>query len=619
MNSSSAASRAEQESFADELEYRVAQRTAELQLIWESIPGLVALLSPTGEVEVVNRQLLDYFGQSLEELRQWGTNGTVHPVDLAHVIDVFSRSIASGIPYEIEQRLRRADGVYRWLHNSGFPIRDAQGKIMRWCVLLTDIDERKRAEAQLAGEKRLLGMVASGCAVTDVLTELCKFVEDIDSDCRCGIYLIDRPPLLQTHWFTPIYSRDGQVLGTFAIFRDNPASPTQSQLDLIAQVTHIASIAIEHDLDEKSLRRTAVFLEQAQQLSRTGSFSWRIETDEITWSDQLYTIYELDPATAITLELIRTRVHPEDLTLYEKMVEQARNGAHDFEWQYRLLMPDKSIKHMHAVAHATRNHEGQLEYIAAVQDVTARRQSEEALDKARSELGQVARVMSLGVLTASIAHEVNQPLSGIITNASTCMRMLETEPPNVDGARETARRAIRDGRRAADVITRLRALFTNKDTAAELFDLNEATREVIALSRSELERNGVITQTELAPDLPAIKGDRVQLQQVILNLLRNGSDAMSDIVDRPRLLLFRTELEEGARVRLSVRDAGTGLKQQSMGRLFEAFYSTKEDGMGIGLSVSRSIIENHQGRLWATPNDGPGVTFSFSIPGVIDE
>jgi C4-dicarboxylate-specific signal transduction histidine kinase len=296
------------------------------------------------------------------------------------------------------------------------------------------------------------------------------------------------------------------------------------------------------------------------------------------------------------------------------MVEQARNGSEDFEWQYRLLMPDQSIKHMHAVARATRDQKGEVEYIAAVRDVTARRLADEALDKARSELAHVARVMSLGALTASIAHEVNQPLSGIITNASTCVKMLDADPPNVDGARETAKRTIRDGRRAADVITRLRALFSKKEAATELVDLNEATREVIALSLSELERNNVITRTELADELPLVIGDRVQLQQVIINLLRNGSDAMSSVDDRPRELLFKTELDENDCVRLSVRDAGKGLDPQTLDQLFRSFYTTKADGMGIGLSVSRSIIENHRGRIWVTPNDGAGVTFSFSIP-----
>jgi PAS domain S-box-containing protein len=365
---------------------------------------------------------------------------------------------------------------------------------------------------------------------------------------------------------------------------------------------------------EQALRRSEAFLAEAQHLSHTGSFSWRVATDEITWSEQLYRIYELQSSVPVTLELIRTRVHPDDLTLYEKMVEEARNSGNDFEWQYRLLMPDHSIKYMHALAQATRDQNGQLEYIAAVQDVTARRLAEEARDKARSELTHVARVTSLGTLTASIAHELNQPLSGIVTNASTCMRMLAAEPPNVDGARETARRTIRDGHRASEMITRLRALFTKKSPTTQSVDLNEAAREVIALSLSELQKNRVILQPELAHDLPLVTGDRVQLQQVILNLLRNASDAMSTVDDRPRDLLIRTEPDDNNRVRLSVSDVGVGFEPQTADKLFDAFYTTKNEGMGIGLSVSRSIIEHHNGRLWALTNDGPGVTFSFSIP-----
>jgi C4-dicarboxylate-specific signal transduction histidine kinase len=277
-------------------------------------------------------------------------------------------------------------------------------------------------------------------------------------------------------------------------------------------------------------------------------------------------------------------------------------------------MPDGSIKHLHLIAHASHDDEGRLEYIGAVQDVTQRRMSEESLAKARSELAKVARVTSLGVLTASIAHEVNQPLSGIITNASTCLRMLSADPPNVEGACETARRTIRDGNRASDVITRLRTLYSNKDPQPELMDLNETAREVASLSLSELPRSRVILRQELAEGLAPVKADRIQLQQVILNLLRNALDAMSTVEDRPRELIIRTQREEGNKVRLSVIDAGVGLPAQSADRLFEAFYTTKGEGMGIGLSISRSIIEAHQGRLWASSNSGPGATFSFAIP-----
>lgn len=258
--------------------------------------------------------------------------------------------------------------------------------------------------------------------------------------------------------------------------------------------------------------------------------------------------------------------------------------------------------------------QGQRFLMALSEDITQRKMSEEALARARSELARVASITSLGVLTASIAHEVNQPLSGIITNAGTCLRMLSADPPNIDGARETVRRTIRDGNRASDVITRLRTLYSRKEPSLESMDLNEATREVAALSLTELQRGGVILRNELAENLPPVVADRIQLQQVILNLLRNAADAMSTIDDRPRELLIRTERDEANRVRLSVKDSGVGFTPHAADKIFEAFYTTKTDGMGIGLSISRSIVEAHQGRLWATPNDGPGCTFSFAIP-----
>lgn len=365
---------------------------------------------------------------------------------------------------------------------------------------------------------------------------------------------------------------------------------------------------------ERALRRSEAFLAEGQRLGQIGSYSWRVTTGEITWSEQLYGIYELEIGVPVTLELIRTRVHPDDLSLYEKMILQAPSGGKNFEWQYRLMMPNHSIKYLQAVADATRDQDGQLEYIAAIQDVTARRLSEQARDKAQAELTHVARMMSLGTLAASIAHEINQPLSGIVTNASTCQRMLSATPPNIDGALETARRTIRDARRTSEVITRLRALFSRRNSATESVDLNEATWEVIALSLSGLQRNQVVVRAELADNLPPVTGDRIQLQQVILNLLRNAADAMSTIDDRTRELLVRTERDRENQVRLSVKDSGVGFTPQAADKIFGAFYTTKADGMGMGLSISRSIIEAHQGRLWATPNDGPGATFSFAIP-----
>ena len=609
----------------------------DLKLIIDTIPAMAWSAHADGTGEFFNQHYLDYVGLPAEYVTDWGWTAAVHPDDLESLALTWQQIRNSEQLGEGEVRLRRHDGEYRWFLFRANPVRDESGRVVKWYGTNIDITERKLALETLQGNQELLDLAQRSARATAFDWYIHQEINywSPEQEALYGLAPGTFDGRFQT-WKSMVYADDwpivvqavrhaqqtGEVATEFRavwpdgslhwlstigrMFFDDAGEPLR--------IVGFTSDITRRKLIEEELRRSEEFLAQAQQLSRTGSFSWRVFNDEITWSDELYRIYELEPGVAITLDVIRSRVHPEDLTLYEKMVEQARNGADDFEWQYRLLMPDHSIKYMHAVAHATRDQNGQLEYIAAVRDVTARRQSDEALDKARSELAHVARVMSLGALTASIAHEVNQPLSGIITNASTCVRMLDADPPNVDGARETAKRTIRDGRRAADVITRLRALFTNREAITELVDLNEATREVIALSRSELERNRVITRTEFADQLPPVTGDRVQLQQVIINLLRNGSDAMSDVDDRPRELLFRTELDEGDCVRLSVRDAGTGFDPQTPDQLFRSFYTTKPDGMGIGLSVSRSIIENHRGRLWATANDGPGVTFSFSIP-----
>jgi signal transduction histidine kinase len=415
---------------------------------------------------------------------------------------------------------------------------------------------------------------------------------------------------------SPILSLTGEPLGIFAVYqRESDTDHLRFHSAHIAQFTNLASAAIERTRSDEALKRSATLLKRTQQLSSTCSFCWRAETEEVSWSKELSQLFELDAADVpVTLELIRARIHSEDLPSFHEMIERARSGVSDIELEHRLRLPDNAVKYLRIIAHRSRDQEGQLEYIGAVQDVTHRRHAEEALAKLRAELARAARVASLGVLTAAIAHEVNQPLAGIVTNASMCRRMLAVDPPDIERAGESASRTIRDAERASEVIKRLRALFCKKGATCESLDLNEATREVVALSLSELERNKVIVRTEYAGELPAVQGDRVQLQQVILNLLLNASDAMNGIDDRPRQLVIRTERDEEDRVLLSVRDTGVGFEPQGMDRLFDAFYTTKSSGMGIGLSVSRSIIESHKGRLWATPNDGPGATFSFSIP-----
>jgi signal transduction histidine kinase len=404
-----------------------------------------------------------------------------------------------------------------------------------------------------------------------------------------------------------VLRKDGKY--RWFLIRYNPLLDDQGRIDR----WYVAAFDIDgRKQAEAELEQAYLHLTASQRLSKTGSTITDILADVHIWSEEAYRICEFDPGTKVTVQRFRDIIHPDDRPLFDALVARGMTGA-DVDFVYRIVT-SRGVKHLRGTARVMEQVAGRPLFIGALQDVTDSKIAEEALDRARSELAHVARITTLNSLTASIAHEVNQPLSGIITNASTCRRMLESDPPNIDGARETARRIIRDGNRASDVITRLRALFSKREFMLEPLDLNEAAREVIALSLNDLQRNRVVLISDFAADLPVVMGDRVQLQQVTLNLLRNASDAMTSIDDRPRELLIKTQRDGEDRVRLSVVDAGVGFSPEVGDQLFQAFYSTKTDGMGIGLSVSRSIIERHHGRLWAEPNAGPGATFSFSIP-----
>jgi PAS domain S-box-containing protein len=771
------------------------------RLILDSLPTRVVLFTPEGGLLHANRHTLDYAGATFDELSGWQTNGLVHGDDREHVIARFRASFATGEAYDGESRHRRADGVYRWFHVQGFPLRDDDGRIALWYFLQTDITERRQAEGLLAGEKRLLEMIALGLPLTSVLDSLCRLVEEISSDCICSVSLLDpgdmtfqrvsAPSLAPTYpdlpgdgiraghagpcemavslgkqiiaadiasesrwpqawcalnlahdihacWATPILSRTHEVLGTFTIFRSTPGAPAPFESDLIVQLTHIASIAIErgrsdlalkrseerfraivettpecvaviaadgtvlsinsagrrvleaqragqvigtcyfdavapehraryvrfnrdvcsgkggylefdfisqhgerrhlevhaapmHDIDgavvqlgvtrditarklaEERLLKSAALMAKVEQLSLSGSFCWRPETGSFTWSEQLYRIFGIEPGARITMDMMAARVHPGDRHVLDEMFEQAREGK-DLACDQRLLLPDGSIRYVRIQAHATRDAQNWLDYIGAVHDVTQHRQSSEALYALRAELAHASRVNSLGALTASIAHEINQPLAGIMTNTSTAQRMLSAEPPNIEGALETVRRTIRDGHRASEVVTRLRALYSKKVVMTEAVDLVEAANDVIELLRSEIRNRRIVLRLDAADDLPPVTGDRVQLQQVVLNLLLNAVEAMYGVDDRPRQMLVKLAREAEGHVLLAVTDSGLGFDAQHASRLFDAFYTTKREGMGIGLSVSRSIVESHGGRLWAVANERVGATFSFTVP-----
>ncbi len=404
---------------------------------------------------------------------------------------------------------------------------------------------------------------------------------------------------------------EDRLVGVMGMFSQKTI--TESTLEALSFAAGIVAQGIERKRAEEALRRSEAFLAEGQRLGQIGSYSWRVATDKIEWSNELYRMYEFEIGAPVTLELIRTRVHPQDLSLYEKMVEEARNGGKDFEWQFRLMMADQSIKHLHSVAHATRDQDGQLEYVAVVQDVTERRQSEEALDKSRSELAQMSRLTTMGEMAASIAHEVNQPLTAVTNNGNACLRLLANRNLEPDVLRRALEEIVADGTRASAVLARIRAFMKKGPVEKIPLDVNDVIHEVLVLAGRELEEHQVLIDRQLTAGLPLVLADRVQLQQVLLNLIKNGIDAMIAVADRPRLLCVQSRIDESGDVLVAVGDSGTGIGFE-LDRVFDPFFTTKANGMGMGLAISRSLVESHGGRLWATPNSPHGAVFSFTLP-----
>jgi PAS domain S-box-containing protein len=371
---------------------------------------------------------------------------------------------------------------------------------------------------------------------------------------------------------------------------------------------------------ERALRRSEAYLTEAQKLSHTGSFGWDVSSGKIYWSQETFRIFEYDPTTEPTLKLVLDRTYPEDRTKVERMFDRISEEK-DFDFEHRLLLPDGSVKYLRAVGRPSNGASGYFEFVGAVTDITDRKRAEEelrqkevSLREVQTELAHVSRVTTLGEMAASIAHEVNQPLAGIVTNANSSLRWLAGDSPNLAEACEAIRRIVRDGNRASNVVSRMRGLFKKASTAKERFDMNGAIEEVVVLTQGEVRRNKVVIRMELAADLPPVVGDRVQLQQVLMNLILNAFEAMSAVENRERDLLIKTHCDQGAAVRVALQDSGIGLDPKNLERIFDPFHTTKPGGLGMGLSISRSIIEAHGGRLWAKASLPLGAAFEFTVP-----
>jgi len=372
---------------------------------------------------------------------------------------------------------------------------------------------------------------------------------------------------------------------------------------------------VDRRFAEQKLQRSEAYLEEAQRLSHTGSFGWMPSTGEIIWSDETFRIFEYDRPTIPTAELILQRIHPEDAARVKQITERASQDGKDFDYEFRLVMADRSIKHVQLVAHVVRGGSSGsgIEFVGALTDITERKQAEEALSQAQADLAHVSRVTTMGELTASLAHEVNQPITAAITDANACLRWLTRESPDLEEARAAAARIVKDAMRAADIVSRIRLLFKKTTPPREWVDLNDVIREMVVLLRGEATRHAISIRTELALDPPLVMGDRVQLQQVMMNLMMNGTDAMKD-VDGMRELAISSRPAAKEECLVSVSDTGVGLPALQADQIFNAFFTTKAHGTGMGLSISRSIVESHGGRLWAGANSPRGASFYFTLP-----
>lgn len=374
-------------------------------------------------------------------------------------------------------------------------------------------------------------------------------------------------------------------------------------------------IAERKRADEK-LRQSEAYLAEAQKLTHTGSWVWEVSGKRaLHLSGEWYRVYGFDPSDGLAAWNKRLqRIHPDDRARRQQVIDQAINNKSEYEVEYRILLPDGAIKHIHSVGHPVLDGSGNLvQFVGSSTDTTERRQAEEALRQAQADLARISRITTMGELTASLAHEVNQPIAAAVTDANTCLRWLNRDQPDLEEARDAASRVVKDATRAAEIISRTRLLFKRVNPQSQLVDMNEVIREMLALMIGDMSRQSISVRIELRDHLPPIAGDRVQLQQVVMNLMVNGIDAMKE-VEGTRELAVNSKPAENNQIMVTISDTGIGLPPQRADQIFDAFFTTKPNGTGMGLRISRSIIESHGGRLWAADNSPRGASFYLTLP-----
>ncbi|MCU1262066.1 MAG: domain S-box [Bryobacterales bacterium] len=631
--------------------------------------GLIgmAVTSPAKGIIEVNSRICEILGYPRDELLRMTWAELTHPDDLSADVSLFDRVIAGEIDgYSMDKRWIRKDGKIIYGTISVRCLRREDGTVDQFVALLQDVTERRLQDAlerardelerrvvrrtraltltneelerEIVERKRAEEEVrAAHEKITEILESIKEGFSAWDENWRYiyvnerAVQLLGKPreQLIGNHVWdlfpeavgTESYHKCHQAMVERAALSYESFSPERNRwYEHDVYPTKEGLSIYWRDITERkrveaALRRSEAYLSEGQRLSHTASGAWNVSTGEVFWSEEMYRIYGFDPRSAKpSYELFFQIVHPEDRPFLEQAFKKVVEERSEYDLDFRIVRPDGAIRFIHSVGHPLFNESGELtEVIGTVMDVTERKNAEGALQKARAELAHVARISTMGELTSSIAHELNQPLGAIAIDAGACLQWIGREIPAMKETRKAVERIAKNAVRAADVIKRVRALVAKNHSQKESFGVNEVIQAVIELTAGELTNNRVTLQTELERDLPPVLGDRVQLQQVLLNLILNGNEAMSALDWPVRELVVRSRSSSSGVVVVSVRDSGPGLGPHGSDLIFDPFFSTKADGLGLGLSISRTIVEAHGGRLWATQNESRGATFHFTV------
>lgn len=609
--------------------------------VMDTIPGFVWSALPDGEVEYCNRRWLDYTGMSLHEIKGWGWANAIHPEDATALLEGWREALARSISFEAEARMRRSDGSYHWCLVQAVPQRCGDGEVIRWFGINTDIEDRKRAEEAQKQTSRwdeffeqapeAIAILSTDGRIVRVNTEFTQmFGYEPDELRESPIYdLIVPEGLLEGAQECARQLKLGSRVEMDTVRKRKDGSQFHVSLLAIplaaASGEQVANYAIYRDITdrkraEERIRETEARFETMADTAPV--LIWMTGTDGLCnyfnkpWLEFTGRTMEQEVGLGWT-----EGVHPDDLQRCYDGFLPAFQARVPFGMEYRLRRGDGEYRWVIESGIPRYTPGGEfVGYIGSNIDITDRKRAEEERERLRqvqAELAHINRVTTMGELTASLAHEIKQPIAAAVADAQTCLRWLTREQPDIQEAREAVSRIIKDVLRASEVTSRIRSMFKKGEAQRELVDVNEMIREMIALLGGEAKRYSISISTELATDLPNTRGDRVQLQQVFLNLMLNAIDAMKG-VQGPRELTIKSQRDREEHLLVKVCDNGVGLPFQDEGKVFNAFFTTKPEGTGMGLSISRSIIQAHGGTLWASSNSERGATFQFTLPMAVE-